>query len=239
MRIAMWSGPRNISTAMMRAWENRSDTFVCDEPFYACYLQASGLPHPVASEIISRGETDWRRVVATLTGDIPENKSIFYQKQMTHHLLPEIDRQWLGQVTNCFLIRDPREVITSYIKKNYEPTAHDLGFPQQAEIFEWVRSHVGSAPPVLDACDVLRNPRKSLSLLCEVLGLTFSKNMLAWPPGPRATDGLWGPHWYSEVYSSTSFQTYRPKPDVVPDHLKSVYDQCAECFHRLHAHRLV
>jgi Sulfotransferase domain len=121
-RIAMWSGPRNISTAMMRAWGNRPDTFVCDEPFYACYLEATGRDHPGAAEVISSGETDSRKMIAQLTGPIPGGKRIFYQKQMTHHLLPEIDRGWLGAVTNCFLIRDPAEVIVSYIKKNNDPT---------------------------------------------------------------------------------------------------------------------
>src|SRR5688572_23046414 len=138
LRLAMWSGPRNISTAMMRSWGNRSDTFVCDEPFYAYYLAATRLNHPLAEEIIAAGPTDWREVVAWLTGKIPDAKAIFYQKQMTHHLLPEVDRGWLAQVKNCFLIRDPGEVIASYLKKNYEPTALDVGFPQQAEIFEWV-----------------------------------------------------------------------------------------------------
>ena len=239
MRIAMWSGPRNISTAMMRSWENRPDTFVCDDPLYAHYLKVTGLPHPAAQEIIARGETDWRKVARWLTGEIPCGKAIFYQKHMTHHLLPEIDRDWLGDLTNCFLIRDPREVITSYMKKNYEPTALDLGFPQQAEIFEWVRTHCGVTPPVIDARDVLENPRRTLGLLCDALGVAFTDAMLSWPPGPRETDGLWAPYWYAEVLRSTSFQPYKPKPDQVPEHLKAVYDECLECYQRLYPHRLV
>src|SRR4051812_9141437 len=146
LRIAMWSGPRNISTAMMRAWGNRPDTFVCDEPFYAYYLEKTGRDHPGAQEVIAQGETDWRKVTARLTGPVPRDKQVFYQKQMTHHLLPEIDRSWLGAVTNCFLIRDPAEVIASYIKKNNEPTLEDIGFVQQAKIFDWVREHVGNIP---------------------------------------------------------------------------------------------
>ena len=136
LRIAMWSGPRNISTAMMRAWGNRPDAFVCDEPLYSHYLQVTKLPHPVADEIIANHESDWRKVVAWLTEATPESKPIFYQKQMTHHLLKEVERNWLGEVTNCFLIRHPRDVILSYVKRNEYPTAEDLGFPQQAEIFE-------------------------------------------------------------------------------------------------------
>jgi hypothetical protein len=238
MRIAMWSGPRNISTALMRSWGNRPDTFVCDEPLYAHYLKATGLRHPAAEEIIAHGQTDWRNVVRWLTGEIPQDKAIFYQKHMTHHLLPEIDRQWLAQLTHCFLIRDPREVITSYVKKNYEPTALDLGFPQQAEIFEWVRAHSGGTPLVIDAAEVLADPRRMLQQLCDALGIEFTEAMLSWPPGPRATDGLWGPHWYTEVYRSTSFQPYRPKPEAVPAHLASVYAECRQCYERLFAHRI-
>lgn len=238
MRIAMWSGPRNISTAMMRSWGNRPDTVVCDEPFYAYYLQATGLPHPVRDEVIAGGETDWRRVAESLTGEIPEGKTVFYQKQMTHHQLPEIDRQWLSKVKNCFLIRDPREVIVSYCKKNYEPTALDVGFPQQVEIFDWVRTHCDPHPPVIDARDVLRNPQKSLRRLCEVLQLPFTDQMLEWKEGPRATDGVWAPYWYAEVFSSTTFQPYRERTETVPAHLRKVHDECREIYDRLYAFRL-
>src|SRR5881397_2116933 len=153
VRIAMWSGPRNISTAMMRAWGNRPDTAVIDEPFYAFYLRATGKRHPGADEVIANGETDWRKIVAQLTGQVPGGKRIFFQKQMTHHLLPEIDRQWLGAVTNCFLIRDPREVINSYVKKREDPALEDLGFVQKAEIFNFVRKRTNAVTAVVDAKD--------------------------------------------------------------------------------------
>ena len=166
-RIAMWSGPRNISTAMMRAWGNRRDTFVIDEPFYAYYLKATGKKHPGADEVIAAGETDWRKVVVHLNGAIPKGKHIFFQKQMTHHLLPEVDREWLSAVTNCFLIRDPREVIASYIKKQEDPALEDLGFTQQTEIFDLVRDRTNAIPPVVDAKDVLQNPERVLRLLCD------------------------------------------------------------------------
>src|SRR5947209_4718113 len=162
VRIAMWSGPRNISTAMMRAWGNRSDSVVIDEPFYAYYLRATGKKHPDADEVIATGETDWRKVVARLTGPVPSGKSIFFQKQMAHHLLPEVDREWLSQVTNCFLIRDPREVIASYIKKREEPALPDLGFMQQAEIFDFVHTRTSATPAIVDAKDVLENPERML-----------------------------------------------------------------------------
>ena len=166
VRIAMWSGPRNISTAMMRSWGNRPDTFVCDEPFYAFYLQETGRAHPGREEVIAHGETDWRKVIARLTGPVPDGRRIYFQKQMTHHLLPGMDRTWLAEVTNCFLIRDPAEVIVSYIKKNNDPTLEDIGFAQQAEIFDWVCAATGSVPPVIDARDVLENPDAILRLLC-------------------------------------------------------------------------
>jgi hypothetical protein len=239
VRIAMWSGPRNISTAMMRSWGNRPDSFVCDEPFYAHYLQATGREHPGAAEVIAKGETDWRKVVERLTGDIPEGKHIFYQKQMTHHLLPEIDRGWLRSVTNCFLIRDPAEVIVSYLKKSEDPALGDLGFVQQAEIFEWVRLQSGAVPPVIDARDVLENPAKILRLLCNAIGVEFMEEMLSWPPGLRETDGIWAKHWYGEVATSTGFR--RPSERVaeeVPARLSATYGKAREAYELLHQHRL-
>jgi len=238
LRIAMWSGPRNISTAMMRAWGNRPDTFVCDEPLYAHYLKVTGLPHPVADEIIRRHEPDWRKVVAWLTESVPEGKPIFYQKQMTHHLLPQIDRGWLTRVTNCFLIRHPQEVITSYIAKNNDPSVEDVGFVQQAEIFDFVQSATGKTPPVLDGKDIQENPRRLLGLLCDSLGVKFYDSMLSWAPGLRPTDGVWAKHWYTEVETSTSFRPYKPKAEPVPDRLAGVYARCLECYERLHEHRL-
>jgi hypothetical protein len=239
VRLAMWSGPRNISTAMMRSWGNRPDTFVCDEPLYAHYLQATGREHPGAAEVIANGETDWRQVVEQLTGAVPQEKRIFYQKQMTHHLLPEIDREWLGAVTNCFLIRDPTEVIVSYIKKNNDPALEDLGFVQQAEIFDWVRAQTGVIPPVIDARDVLENPEKILRLLCERIGVEFIDAMLSWPPGIRETDGIWAKHWYGEVATSTGFR----KPSVrvpveVPGRLSAIHEKGREAYELLHKHRL-
>lgn len=240
IRIAMWSGPRNISTAMMRAWGNRADTTVVDEPFYAYYLMATGKKHPMAGEVIARGETDWSRVTDQLTGPIPEGKRIFFQKQMTHHLLPEVGRRWLAAVTNCFLIRDPAEVITSYIKKQGQAdiTLEDLGFVQQAEIFDWVKSHTEQTPPIVDARDLLENPEKILRLLCQAAGVPFDEAMLSWPPGLRATDGIWAKHWYGEVAQSTSFQPARPRNELVPAALSEIHERCRECYDQLHPHRL-
>ena len=238
VRIAMWSGPRNISTAMMRSWGNRKDTVVVDEPFYAYYLHSSGKQHPGADEVIATGETDWRKVVARLTSDPPNGKRIFYQKQMTHHLLPEVDRAWLLGLTNCFLIRDPAEVITSYIKKSDDPTLEDLGFRQQAEIFDWLRTRTGSVPAIIDAKDILQNPERMLQLLCAAVGVEFDRAMLSWPPGLRDTDGVWAKYWYNEVAISTTFQPYRPKSEVVPARLREVHEHCRESYERLHQYRL-
>jgi sulfotransferase family protein len=238
VRIAMWSGPRNISTAMMRAWGNRPDTFVIDEPFYAYYLEATGKEHPGADEVIASGETDWRKVIAQLTGPVPNGKQIFFQKQMAHHLLPEVDRGWLGTVTNCFLIREPREVIASYIKKREDPVLEDLGFMQQMEIFDFVRLRAKSIPPIVDARDVMENPRRMLRLLCEAVGVQFSESMLSWPPGLRETDGIWARHWYGEVAKTTSFQPYRPREAKLPAHLREIYDHCRVLYERLYGYRL-
>lgn len=238
VRIAMWSGPRNISTAMMRAWGNRPDTFVIDEPFYAHYLKATGKKHPGADEVIAAGETDWRKVVAQLTAPVPGGERILFQKQMTHHLLPEVDRAWLGQMTNCFLIRDPREVIVSYVKKREDLVLEDIGFVQQTEIFDWVCERMGEVPPIVDAKDVLENPKRTLELLCDAVGVEFRESMLSWPPGLRETDGIWAKYWYREVARSTSFEPYRARRDEVPKHLLEIHKRCRECYDRLYENRL-
>ncbi|HEY6071265.1 MAG TPA: hypothetical protein VIU85_07830, partial [Chthoniobacterales bacterium] len=239
VRIAMWSGPRNISTAMMRAWGNRPDTAVVDEPLYAYYLERTGKDHPMAAEVIAQGETDWRKIVHRLTKEpVPNGKRIFFQKQMTHHLLPEIDPGWMLDLTNCFLIRDPREVILSYIKKNPAPALDELGFVQQCEIFDFVRERTNSTPPVVDAKDVLENPELTLRALCQRIGVDFDKAMLSWPPGLRETDGIWAKHWYDAVAKSTSFEPYKPREGEIPESLDKTYKRCRDCYQALHQHRL-
>jgi hypothetical protein len=234
----MWSGPRNISTAMMRSWGNRQDTFVCDEPFYAYYLLKTGIAHPGAQEVIRTHENDWRKVVAWLTGPIPNGKAIFYQKHMTHHLLAEIDRTWLEQVNNAFLIRQPHDVLASYVRVVPNPTLADTGLPQQLDLFQWVSRRTGRAPPVVDADDVLKNPEQSLRALCTALEVEFSEAMLSWPVGPRPTDGIWAKHWYSAVIASTSFQPYRPKQESIPSHLSGLLLQAEELYQELYKNRL-
>jgi hypothetical protein len=237
--IAMWSGPRNISTAMMRAWGKRPDTFVCDEPLYAHYLLTTHAPHPGIDEVIAHHETDWRKVVAWLTGDVPEGKAIFYQKHMTHHLLPEIDRDWMRELDHVFLIREPREVITSLALVTPNPSLEDTGYAQQDEIYDWVGEQTRKAPPVIDARDVLGNPARMLRLLCDALGVEYTDAMLSWPAGPRDTDGIWARHWYEAVWQSTGFQPYKAKNRPVPPHLIGLLDEADALYRRLHKQRLV
>ncbi len=239
LRLAMWSGPRNISTAMMRSWGSRPDTFVCDEPLYAHYLKTTGIAHPGAEEVVAHHETDWRKVVAGLLGPVPGGKTIFYQKQMAHHLLLEIDRGWLDELTHAFLIRDPAEMLASLVKNLPNPRIEDTGLPQQVELFEWVQKKSGRTPPVLDARDVLTNPRRMLTLLCEAVGVEFTEAMLSWPLGHRDTDGIWAKHWYDAVERSTGFEPYRPKNEQLPDRLALLLRECLVLYERVHAQRLL
>lgn len=234
----MWSGPRNISTAMMRAWGNRPDTLVCDEPLYAHYLFVTRKPHPGMEEVIAAGEIDWRKVTDWLTGPVPEGRSIFFQKHMAHHLLPDMEREWIGRLQNVLLVREPREMLTSLVKTTPDAGLEDTGLPQQWELFEWLRDRTGEAPIVIDARDVLENPRGMLEVLCSRLGVTFTDAMLAWPPGPRSTDGVWAKHWYHEVEKSTSFRPYKPKDEAVPDRWRGLLQDCNAIYARLHEVRL-
>ena len=234
----MWSGPRNISTALMRSWESRGDTAVWDEPLYAHYLRETGVDHPGRDEVVARHEGDWREVVARLLGPVPGAKPIFYQKHMAHHLLPDVDREWLDRVRNGFLIRDPREMLISLARVTPRPTVEDTGLPQQLEIFERVAARRGSPPPVIDARDVLMDPEPLLTRLCEALGVPFQRAMLSWKPGPRETDGVWARHWYAAVEASRGFQPYVPKTEALPQRLAGVHAECEAIYRRLHAHRL-
>ncbi len=238
LRIAMWSGPRNISTALMRAFDSRGDCHVIDEPLYAAYLAATGLDHPMRDEVLRSQPTDWREVVAALGADPPGGEPLVYQKHMTHHLLPEMGRDWLDRVESCFLIREPREVVASYSQKRGEVTLADLGMPQQLELFQRVCDRRGSAPPVLLASDVLRNPRGMLCALCAALGVAFSERMLSWPAGRRPTDGVWAAHWYERVERSTGFAPYLARELSLTTEQRAIADACMPFFEVLHAARL-
>lgn len=222
----MWSGPRNISTALMRSWGNRPDTFVCDEPLYAYYLTRIEVNHPGRDEVIAAHDTDWRRVIRWLTGFVPSGATIFYQKHMAHHLLPEMDRDWLSRLTNCFLIRDPAGMLASLEAKMGLPTLRDTGLPQQLEIFRDVRRRTGSVPPVIDSADVLRDPRRTLGALCDRLGIGFTDAMLSWPAGRRETDGTWARYWYDRVEQSTGFEPYRERTVELSPSLRDLLQEC-------------
>lgn len=239
LRLAMWSGPRTISTALMRSFGNRADTLVCDEPLYAHYLAATGARHPGAAEVIRHHETDWRRVVETLIGPVPAGHRIFYQKQMAHHLLEEIDRSWLDRLTSAFLIRDPGEMLISLRQHLPEPTLADTGLPQQLEIFERSRRRTACWPPVIDARDLLDDPEGMLRRLCEVVEVPFDPAMLSWPAGPQPTDGIWGKHWYDAVNRSTGFRPYAPRAQTLPARFGGLHEACREAYDKLRAHRLV
>lgn len=217
VRIAMWSGPRNISTAMMRSWENRPDTAVWDEPFYACYLGLTGVDHPGRDETLAAYEKDWRKVADAVVAPPPNGAQIHYQKHMTHHMVPGIGLDWMRGLRHAFLIRDPADVILSYLQRRPHVAASDLGFERQTELFEHVVGLTGTIPPVIDADDVLRDPRGTLTLLCEALDVPFVEHMLAWPPGPRDTDGTWAPYWYDTVQVSTRFAPYKPRVMETPE----------------------
>ncbi|MCP5373071.1 MAG: HAD family hydrolase [Hyphomicrobiales bacterium] len=238
VRIAMWSGPRNISTAMMRAWENRADTAVVDEPLYAHYLAETGLEHPMRDRVLAAMDTDWRAVAATLTGPVPGGAAVFYQKHMAHHLLPGVGRDWLDGLTHCFLIREPARVLASYLQKRERATLDDLGFAQQVEIFERERARTGRVPPVLEARDVLADPERLLRLLCAAVGVDFDPAMLSWPPGRRDSDGVWAPHWYHAVEASTGFAPPRDEPVHLTGDLADLAAACEPHYRRLYEHRL-
>jgi len=247
LRIAMWSGPRNISTALMRAFENRPDCAVVDEPFYGYYLKTTGLEHPAGAEIMTSMSCDWREVARQLCEELPAAAdsatcSLFYQKHMTQHILPTMDMGWTDGLQNCFLIREPRRIIASYAKVRPQFALEELGFPQQWELFQRVADRLGAAPPVIDSAQTLRAPEASLRALCARLGIPFAKNMLAWPAGRRDSDGIWAPHWYAAVERSTGFDTVNELPlgeVVIPADCEQMCEQAERFYVRLFEHALV
>ena len=238
IRIAFWTGPRNVSTALLRAWGSRPDTVVVDEPFYAHYLHETGFDHPARDGILASQPVAAQGVIDGLFAPLPAGRTIHYQKQMTHHLLPSVPRDWLDRVRHGLLIRDPAEVIASYTKIIDVPTPEGLGYPQATEIYERVVESTGSPPPVVDARDLLSDPPGMLAKLCDALGVPYDERMLTWEPGPRDTDGVWAPHWYANVEKTTGFQPYTPREVSVPDEFAGVHAACDEHYRRLHEVRI-
>ena len=231
VRLAVWSGPRNISTALMRSWENRPDTRVVDEPLYAYYLDETGLNHPGRDEVIAAGETSWQVVVAELTAPV---EGVYYQKHMTHHLIPQLPREWIPALTNVLLIRDPAEVIASYVRSRADVVAEDIGLVQQAELYD----QLGTDVPVIDAADFLHDPQAYLRWLCDYAGVDFTDRMLRWPPGPRASDGVWAPYWYDAVLASTGFEPYRRRAVELDGVERDAAERCRPHYERLHDARV-
>ena len=239
IRIAMWSGPRNISTAMMRSFGARPDTAVIDEPFYAAYLAATSLNHPMREEVLASQSKDWRDVAAALIGPMPKGKSIYYQKHMTHHMLPHFGLDWMASCRSAFLIRDPTEVLTSYVAKRSEVTLADIGIVRQRQLFDYEADRLGRAPPVIDGADVLAAPAATLRKLCAGLDISYIDSMLCWPAGRRDTDGVWAPAWYAAVELSTGFTA----PDAqlrieLPEDLQRIADEAWTHYEALARHKL-
>ncbi|HET6942258.1 MAG TPA: HAD family hydrolase [Sphingomicrobium sp.] len=238
IRIAMWSGPRNLSTAMMRSFSSRSDTFVSDEPFYGAYLKQSSDPQPMADEVIAAMDCDWWSVARTMTGPCPGNAPVWYQKHMAHHMVGPIAHDDLPGLRHAFLIRDPARVVASYANKRVAVRPEHLGVGRQVEFFEREADRLGHAPPVVDSADVLGDPSVILRRLCEALGIEWDEAMLSWEPGIRETDGIWAPHWYDAVAASTGFGSPDVHPVELDDEARRVADACRPSYERLAEHRL-
>ncbi|TKZ15991.1 HAD family hydrolase [Shimia litoralis] len=237
MKIAMWSGPRNLSTAMMYSFGNRTDCAVVDEPFYAAYLALSGLDHPLRAEILTSQPQDPKTVAASLVGINPDDKSHYYQKHMTHHMIPGVPRDWMRDVVNVFLIRHPARVAASYAIKRENPSLEDLGFRQQSELYDLVESW-GQTPIVIDSHDIRDNPKAMIEKLCNAIGLQFEDNMLSWPEGGHKDDGAWAPHWYGSVWNSSGFAGAEgPLPTLSKD-LDAVVQQALPHYEKMQANKL-
>ncbi|MHA7867335.1 MAG: sulfotransferase-like domain-containing protein [Salipiger thiooxidans] len=214
MRIAMWSGPRNLSTAMMYSFGNRADVHVVDEPFYGPYLRLTGLAHPMADEIMASRPESAEEVEQSLIGPIPDGRPHAYHKHMCQHMIPGVPRDFMADCVNVFLLRHPARVVASFSKGYENPTAADIGFAAQSELYDHVVS-LGLTPYVIDSADIRTDPEGKLRALCDAIGLPFEPAMLAWPAGGHAQDGVWAPHWYASVHRSTGFAGPEgPLPDL-------------------------
>ena len=235
IRIAMWSGPRNISTAMMRAWGARTDCAVSDEPFYGAYLAETGLDHPMRSEIVAHHLTDWDEIATACVSDL--RAPIIYQKHMSQHMVDGAPLAWMKHVRHAFLIRPPEEVAASFAAKMARVTAQDLGFQRQAELFAMAEELTGTQPPVIEARDVLNDPEGMMRALCAALQVPFDPGMLSWAAGRRDTDGIWAAHWYAAVEGSTGFAPPR-SPEPAPAHLDDIIAACRPYYDKMAARKL-
>jgi hypothetical protein len=233
MRIACWSGPRNISTALMRAWSSRDDTFVSDEPFYGYYLKETGFDHAMKKEIINSCSTEYNQIVKSINSIIPDNKMIWYQKHMAHHLVNKEDLAWIKNFKNCILIRKPKDVINSYIKKNTLNNIYDLGYPQQLSILKFLKKE--RLPfYIVDSDELLNDPKKELSAWCNYLNISFDQKMLSWPKGPHDNDGIWGKHWYNNINNSETFFKKKRAPSNNYKKFESIYNDALYYYRKIY-----
>lgn len=234
----MWSGPRNLSTAMMRSFGSRSDTFVTDEPFYGCFLKSSGADHPLREEVIAAMDCDWSGVMAKLRREPEDGSPIWYQKQMWHHMTGPIGYEDFTGFTHAFLIREPERMIASYLRKRDAAEFEGFGLDRQAEFFDREADRLGQAPPVIDAHDVLADPGGVLSKLCEALHIPWDPAMLTWAPGRRETDGPWATHWYGAVEASTGFSPPETEAADLPEECLKLAERCRPYYERLAKYRI-
>lgn len=233
IRINLWSSPRNISTALMYSFAQREDTTVVDEPLYAYYLKhtSTEAEHPGVPDILASQSSDGEEVVRRVVLGDHYPTSIVVHKQMTHHLL-DLDRAFLQQCKNVLLIRDPRAILASYTKVIQQPTPHDIGIPQQAELYQYLRQHE-LLDAIVDTSVLLQNPRGVLRQLCLQLDIPFTDKMLSWTAGPRPEDGVWAPYWYHNVHQSTGFKPYVHKEIQLSSTLEETALQCLPAYDQL------
>ena len=237
-RIAMWSGPRNISTAMMRSFEARGDTFVSDEPMYGHFLKTTEINHPMKDEVIQSMETDREILRSYLTSYNPPDYSIWYQKQMTQHILDDDSLYWTLDMENAFLIRNPRDVILSYLKKFEIEDESLIGFLQLERIFDFIKENSNKDLVVVDAEDILSTPSATLNALCEALNIKYTDDMLTWEKGCRTTDGIWGAHWYDSVVNTTQFIRTPKNKGEIPKKYQEVYGRSMDIYQKLSSHSI-
>lgn len=238
VRIAMWSGPRNISTAMMRSFGSRNDCAVTDEPFYGAFLKQTGLQQPMADDIIASMDTGWASVTTAMRGTAPDGKTLWYQKHMPHHMVGGVSIADFPEHRHAFLIRDPDHVVASYAAKRVEVTPDDLGYERQLDYVDKAAQMTGAAPIVLDSADILQEPEGYLTALCNALGIAWDSAMLSWETGTRDTDGVWASHWYNRVVDTTTFGPAKHEPAKLNAAQQRIADQCRIFYNQLSDYRL-
>ena len=226
-RIFMWSGPRNISTALMYSFAQREDTQVVDEPLYAHYLRVTGANHPGREEVLADQDNDGLAVLEHLLCD-PPNKPVLFAKQMAHHLV-SIDATKLDAARNVLLIRDPREMLPSLVEVLGTVRVEDTGLTKQVELVQHLEKK-GLDPFCIDSRELLLAPKNILRKICDRLELPFDENMLSWSPGPRPEDGVWAPYWYSGVHRSSGFQPWKPSTRAMPPEVEPLLEQCRDLY---------